>query len=151
MTYRFVDEKRLRFAQLVLLALAVVWGFDYFIQPIEAAVTLTVVEKAAPLPAWGFAFLFFGAMGLIGELWMETGRHHPNPHNPDVRPIWRAENRWWPSFIAHAALLSLYTAVGFGYVLEMATNWHLWGVRSPFAMFSFAVGHWVFMRRRKNV
>lgn len=152
MTYKYVDSDRLRVAQIVLLSVAVTWGVDYLITP-DSAITasLTVVERAMPLPVWGCLFLFFGCMGLLGEVWMEVGRHHPRPHDANIPALRRAENRWWPSYTAHTALLALYAGLGAGYALELFINSHLYGCRAPVLMGAFAVGHWVFMNRRKNV
>lgn len=152
MTYRYVDEKRLRIAQIVLLFVAVAWGVDYIITPhSELPPSLLVVEAAAPLPVWGLGFLIFGLMGIAGELWMEFGRHHPVLHTPKVPAICRAENRWWPSFTAHAVLIGLFSAVAMGQALVLVLDWHLWGLRGPVMLGAFAVGNWVFMKRRRDV
>lgn len=146
MTYRFVDPDRLRAAQIVLLFLAVVWGLDYLITPDWAiAPAMSVVEQAMPIPVWGAAFLTFGVLGLLGELWMELGRYRP-PHHMRAFP----ESRWWVSYLSHAALLMLYATVGVGYALELVVNSHIWGCRAPLMMWAIAFGHWVFMSRRKN-
>jgi hypothetical protein len=151
MTYRYVDPDRMRWAQIVLLCLAVIWGTDYLITPNWAiAPSLTVVESAFPIPVWGAVFLFGGVMGLVGELWLEIGRNHTPPRRPPPL-LCRAENRWWVSFTAHAGLCSLYTSVGVGYALDLLQSWHVWGCRAPALMFAFAFGHWVFMSRRKDV
>lgn len=151
MTYRWVDEKRLRIAQLVLLGVGVSWGIDYLITPDDQiAAALTVVERAFPIYVWGYAFLTFGIIGYLGELWMEIAAHHPALAQPHTPMPFRTENRWWPSFTAHCALLALYAAVGAGYAIELVINHHLYGFRAPVLMWAFAVGHWVFMKRRQN-
>lgn len=152
MTYRYISEEKLRWGQIALLVLAILWGIDYLITPHWAiAPALSVIEAALPIPIWGTLFLTFGITGLIGELWLEMGRHKPPPRHP-VPFICRTENRWWPSYTAHALLCALYATVGVGYLLELVVSWHVWGFRACAMMWMIAYGHWVFMaRRRTNV
>lgn len=150
MTYKYVSERKLRWGQIALLVLACFFGTDYLITPDWAvAPSLSVVEAALPLPVWGWLFLTFGAIGLIGENWIELGRHKPPPQKP-LRGICQAENRWWPSYLAHSMLCAMYATLGLGYALELVTSWHLWGFRAPALMWMIAYGHFVFIGRRRN-
>lgn len=108
-----------------------------------------MVESALPIPVWGFLFLSAGVLGLFGEVWIDLGRHKPAPKKP-IPAMCRAENRWWPSYLAHSMLCSLYATVGFGYLLNLVTGWHVWGFRSCLVMWMIAYGHFVFIGRRRN-
>ena len=150
MTFRGVSDEKLRYAQLFLFVLALLFGFDYLATPAgELTKSLTVVEAAFPIPVWGIAFLLFGTLGLLGELWIELGVAYSlkHPHGPD----WlQAGNRWVPTAVSHFALMVLYTGVGVGYVVNLIIAGHLWGARSPALMFLLAYGHLVFMNRGKR-
>lgn len=126
--YRWVSDDRLRLAQICLLNLACIWGADYLMK--QPRGSLNIVEHVIPLIMCGVLFLFFGVMGIIGELWMELGRSQKL------------------SFVAHAGLCAIYTALTAGYMMEMAVHWHLWGMRSPAIMFSFAAMHYAFAQKR---
>lgn len=153
MTFENVDRDRdrLRITQIVILFLALCWGYDYLATPSgELTKSLTVVEQAAPIWVWGTAFLTFGTVGLLGEVWIEVGRRRPAFEYRRLGAL-RHENRWWPSYTAHSFLCALYVGVGVGYATNLVISQHLWGVRSPALMFSLAAVHWVFVNRRHNV
>lgn len=150
MTYKYVSEQKLRYGQIAMLVLAVLFGIDYLITPDWAiGPALSVVEDALPIPVWGFGFLSFGVVGLAGELWIELGRHKPPPRRP-IPVMCRSENRWWPSYIAHSMLCAMYATVGFGYFLNLLLAWHVWGFRACAMMWMIAYGHFVFIGRRRN-
>jgi len=145
--YRWVSDDRLRLAQIALLTLACIWGADYLITQPKGS--LDYVEHVIPLNLCGVLFLFFGVMGIIGELWMELGRSQ-KASLVNIPFICHAQNRWWPSFAAHAGLCALYSALTAGYLAEMFVHWHLWGMRTPAVMFAFAAMHWAFTQRRRH-
>lgn len=152
MTFEDVEGDRLRIAQLVILfLLALCWGYDYLATPSgELTKSLTVVEQAAPMWMWGTAFLTFGTVGLLGEVWIEVGRRRPAFEYRRLPPL-RHENRWWLSYTAHSVLCVLYVGVGVGYIANLVISHHLWGMRPPALMFALAAVHWVFVNRRQNV
>lgn len=133
MTFEDVEGDRLRIARLVILFLALCWGYDYLATPM-----------------WGTAFLTFGTVGLLGEVWIEVGRRRPAFEYRRLPPL-RHENRWWLSYTAHSVLCVLYVGVGVGYIANLVISHHLWGMRSPALMFALAAVHWVFVNRRQNV
>lgn len=140
--------ERLRVAQMFLLVLACLWGVDYMMEPPKTS--LYVAERMIiSLPLWGSFFLLFGLVGLLGEWWMEAGRNK-TPSDASVPYICQAENRWWPSFGAHAALCAMYASLGAGCVVEMTINRHWHGMRMVGGMATIAVGHWVFAQRRRH-
>lgn len=107
-----------------------------------------MIEHVIPLTICGALFLLFGVMGLVGELWMELGRsQRPSLGIPYVC---YSENRWWPSFVAHACLCAIYMALTAGYMMEMVVHWHLWGMRHPAIMFAFAAMHYAFAQKRNQ-
>lgn len=145
--YQWASDDKLseRRAQVCLLILACIWGADYLMP--QPRGSLSTVEHVVPLQFLGGLFLIFGIMGIIGELWIEVGK----ASKPVKVPIiCNAENRWWPSFTAHLALCGVYSALGFGYILEMIVDGHLWGGRAPAVMVAFASVHWVFAQKRKH-
>ena len=136
-------------AQICLLILACIWGSDYLLE--QPRSSLDAVEHVIPLPLLGGMFLFFGVMGIIGELWMEVGDRKDEPSWPKMPYICTSENRWWPSFTAHLGLCSIHAGLGFAYIAEMCTGRHLWGGRAPALMFVLAAMHGVFVQRRRHV
>lgn len=161
MTWQWVPDKHLRFYQLFVLTIAVVWGIDYLITPEWAIGTaLSVIERAFPLYVWGVFFLSAGLLGFVGEAWLEycrrlekTARPWPGRRKRDRIGdcLTASENQGWLSYIAHAGLLALYASLGLGYLLNLIVEWHIWGLRAPVLMWGFAAAHWIFMNRRKRV
>lgn len=145
--YQWASDTLLqRLAQISLFTLACIGGADYLMP--QPRGSLNALEHLLPLRAVGALFLFFGVMGLIGECWIEIGRKT----SPGLRIpyVCSAENRWWPSYVAHFALCTSYLAFTFAYLAEMFVHWHLWGDRYPAFLFSVAVTHGAFAQKRKN-
>lgn len=141
MTYRYVSDTGLRVAQFALLLEAVVRGLNYLATP-QGSPALTQMELTAPLWAWGVLFITLGVTGLFGEALM-SGTTAPDGHlyNP----------RAWPSFFAHSALMFTFLACAAASMISVAARTPFYGFVGPYDLFAFAVGHWVFARRRKNV
>ena len=148
MVYAWAADDKLseRRAQIFLLIFACICGADYLMD--QPRKSLDAVEHVIPLQLLGGLFLFFGILGIIGELWMEIGYRKEEPW-PKVPYICSAENRWWPSFTAYTGLCAIYMALGFFYLTEMGVSWHLWGGRNPALMFGLGFVHWSFAQKRK--
>lgn len=166
MTYKWVPESHLRFFQIFLQGVAVGWGVDYIITPADKiGSALSVIERAFPLYVWGIFFIAAGSVGLLGELWLEYCRRSDRRRllghtrrSSDNRPcvkqgrfMARQDVRGWPSYMAHAGLLALYSSLGLGYALNLIVEWHLWGLRAPLLMWALACAHWIYMQRRRSV
>lgn len=136
MTWRLVRADALQFVQLYLLAAAVVRGVDYLLTPSGSSAVFNTAEQAMPLWVWACAFMTFGAIGLAGEWWMSFG----------VSPI-----RWLGSYLAHAALAGLYSAVGVGALIDVLERDPLYGFRTPVEWLAIALAHAMFVRRRERV
>ncbi|AJA43329.1 minor tail protein [Mycobacterium phage Sbash] len=136
MTWRLVRTDTLQLVQLFVLAAAVVRGMDYLITPPGSSEVLNLIERAAPLWFWAAVFIAFGMLGLVGEWWMSFG----------VSP-----QRWIASYIAHAALVGLYVAVGLGALVDVLDRQPPYGFRTPLEWMFIAVVHAIFVRRRERV
>lgn len=141
------DAAWLKAAQIVFLILACGAGADYLMQPPKSS--LYIVETFIPRAPFGMIFLVLGIMGLIGEWWKELGRSKP-PTEASVRWICQSDNRWWPSFTAHAALCAIYVGIFFGCVTEQIVNHHPYGIRVGLAMLALGTGHWAFAQRSRH-
>ncbi|AGK85727.1 hypothetical protein 33D_0045 [Mycobacterium phage 33D] len=138
MTYRYVENRVLRFVQLALLVDAVVRGASWIATPasgIPPAIGLAA-EGTAAMWVWGAVFAVFGILGLLGELWMHLGE---------------SEHRAWPLFLAHAALLFLFAGLALSAVNNVITTHATDGFSAPYTFALLALLHWVFARRRKHV
>lgn len=136
MTWRLVRDDALQFVQLYLLAVAVVRGVDYLITPPGSSAVLYFIERAAPLPVWALMFITLGIVGIAGEWWIGFGA---SPH------------RWLASYVAHAALASVYTAVGVGALIEILSRQPIYGFRTPVEWLLIAAMHAIFVRRKERV
>lgn len=139
MTYRFVSDTALRVGQFALLIEAVVRGLNYLATPPRSSDALSQLELSAPLWVWGYTFIVFGVIGLFGEALL-SGTQSNGSYNP----------RAWPSFIAHGALMFLFMAIAVGTAVGIAERQPVYGFVSPYDLLAFAVGHWMFARRRKH-
>lgn len=135
MTWRLVRDDALQFVQLYLLAVAVVRGVDYLLTP-PGVDTISLIERAAPLPVWAAAFIVLGVAGMAGEWWVNFGS---SPH------------RWTVSFVAHAGLAAAYTAIGVGALIEILSRDSIHGFRAPVEWLLIAAMHAIFVRRRERV
>jgi len=143
---RHKSDSRLRLAQITLLVFTCIWGIDYLIG--APWYTLQTVEKSMPLTLWGSLLLFFGLLGLAGEVWMIIGERRI--FKGHVCFLLKSANRWWPSFVAHAVLCAFCMGLGAGCVVEMVINDQLYGARIPAGLFTLAAVHWVGVQRRKH-
>lgn len=141
-TYRYVSDTALRVAQIFLLLEAVVRGLNYLASPPGSSITLNQLELTAPLWVWGWLFITLGAIGLFGEALM-SGTKAPlgQIYNP----------RAWPSFFAHSALMFTFITCSVATIVAVAQREPFYGFVGAYDLFAFAVGHWVFARRRKHV
>lgn len=142
MTYRLVPDYALRVAQFFLLLEAIVRGLNYLATPQGSSAALTQIELTAPLWVWGALFITLGAIGLYGEALM-SGTRAPGGqlYNP----------RAWPSFFAHSALMFTFIAWAVASLVSVSERQPFYGFVGSYDLFAFAVGHWVFARRRRNV
>lgn len=133
MTFRYVATGMLRSAQLYILVAAIVRGVDYLIRPQGGTPALSWIESAIPLHIWGGAFITCGLLGLAGEAWMQWGK---------------SENRWLASWTAHVCLVALYLTFAVSALIPVMQQ--RWGFSAPFEWLGYALGHALFVRRRKN-
>jgi hypothetical protein len=144
------DDRALsRLFQVGVLVLALQWGIDYLLNPPKR--DMYIFERMMdghpiPLPLIGGLLLLLGTMGLVGELWIETGDRKTR----GAPAICTARNRWLPSFIAHSGLCAAYLAIGVGCAVEMIYNNHLYGLRMTGSMLLLAFAHYVYAQRRRN-
>lgn len=139
MTYKFVSDTALRVGQFALLIEAVVRGLNYLVTPPRSSDALSQLEQSAPLWIWGYIFIVLGVLGLFGEALL-SGTDSNGSYNP----------RAWPSFLAHGALMFLFAAIAVGTIVGIAQREPFYGFVAPYDLMAFAIGHWIFARRRKN-
>lgn len=134
-------------SQIVSLVFACAWGMEYLMQPPKR--TLYPAEAGIPLTLFGTLLLLFGILGLLGEIWKAIG--YSKPPTPDAPYICRAEDRSWPSFVAHASLCAIYAGFFAGCFYDMVANTHLYGIRVLVAMLLLTIGHGWFAQRSSYV
>lgn len=150
MTYRYVADRSLQIAQIALLATAVVRGANYLVTPPGSSFTLWSIEDSAPLWVWGYTFIGFGMLGLLGEAWMGHGKWADGGGRHARTPSWVAQRRWIPSNIAHVGLILLYLAVAVSAAIGLFAREPFYGFVAPVELTGFALAHWVFASRRKD-
>lgn len=80
-------------------------GLDYVVRPEDTSFALTVIEEALPLDFWGWSFILFSAIAIIGDLF-------------DVWPF---------AIFGHGALFICYTAFGLGIGWSLILDWKGYG------------------------
>lgn len=108
--------------QVCLLTAAIWRGIDYLVPPDPTSSALSVVERTAPMWAWGALFMIGGIVGIVG-LRVDT----------------------WPlAAIGHVLVLAGYAAFGVGSAIEVLGRTPIEGWRTPVDWILLAVVHWAF-------
>lgn len=136
MTYRYVKSNALRLGQFVLLGEAVVRGISYMVTPPGVVITMDAAEQSLPIVVWGIIFVLFGLLGLVCESWIAYRKN--------------VSERWYQGpDIAHAVLGIMFLVLMFSSADGVISRSPFYGFYSPYDMFLFAVGHWVFASRTR--
>lgn len=139
MTYRFVDERALRYGQIALLGEAVARGLNYIMAPPGQFAAMNQVEGSAPLWVWRTVFISLGVLGWFGEALMSG-----------TEPVRGPNPRAWLSFIAHLALLCVYAAMTLGSFVAVMQQHPRYGWLNTYDLLGMAVANWIFARRRRR-
>ena len=105
------------------LLIAAMWrGADYLIPPAPASAALSVIERTAPMWAWGALFFAGGVIGLIGL----------------------RIDKWPLAAAGHVLCLAGYAAFAAGSIIEIVGRSPIEGWRTPVDWLLLAVVHWAF-------
>lgn len=109
--------------QVLVLLAAVSRGLDYLLPPDPSSEALSVIERTAPMPAWGALFVAGGMLGLLGLHFI----------------------RWPLAAVGHVLCLAGYAAFALGSLLDVVGSVPVEGWRTPVDWcFVFVVIHWGF-------
>ncbi|MCV7226042.1 hypothetical protein [Mycolicibacterium komossense] len=144
MTWRQIDPRSWRRAQLVTFLIAVVWGADYWFTPSGSSALLTTLEGAMPLPVWGSLLIGAGAAGFVAEIALGDEPLFPTAQRA----------RWgWVTNAAHTILFGVYFALASSSLVDVITkdgDGGTYGWRTPALWFGFAWLNAQFVRRVKG-
>jgi hypothetical protein len=134
-TYRFVKESSLRLFQLWLFFVAIFRGISLIVNPDSTIMYLGWSAAIDPAWVWGVFTISLGALGFLGEWWMEWGSKH---------------YRWILSFSAHAGLAGVYLVYGVS-----SMNYAIQGrgepsVATALEVLGYAFCHAIFVNRRSS-
>ena len=95
----------LGFAILLSLVIAFSQGIDYIARPLETTISLSIVEQKMALDFWGYIFLTFAGIALVGNVFS-----------------------FWPAAIlGHGVLSFNYLAIIIGVAWSLAEDWKGYG------------------------
>ena len=108
--------------QACLFIAAITRGLDYASPPAPSSATLSVIERTAPMGAWGALFLAGGIVGIAGL----------------------RIDRWPLASMGHVLCLAGYGAFAVGSLIEVLGRSPVEGWRTPVDWLLLAIVHWAF-------
>ena len=92
-------------AVLLSLIIAFSQGIDYIARPLETAISLSIVEQKMALDFWGYIFLTFAGIAIVGNVF----------------------SLWPAAILGHGVLSFNYLAISIGVVWSLAKDWQGYG------------------------
>jgi hypothetical protein len=135
-TYRFVPQKLLRFAQLLTLLVTAIIGVGIALTPPDTAVTLSQIEQAMNADVWAYSMSAVAVVTLLVELWANM-RDDATKLMPVVA-------------YGHLILCGLFVGYGVSALVGVILRTP-WAFASPSLAILLAFWHFLFARRRPHI